>query len=438
MPFYSVPFKFAPSMGYYFVKILMWFYKRTYFRKVRITGLENIPVNQPVFFASNHPNGFLDGSILSSLINPPTYILVRGDVFRPSWSNAVLRTLKLIPIFRVIDGNARESVSENNKSYDQLYEMFQRNKRVMIFPQADSYPERKVKTLKKGMARIVFDMLNRPNSQRVAVVPMGINYSSFSRLQGDLDICFGQPLYLDSYLEKEASPAIAMNKLTLDTHQAIQQNMILGEREDDELLILLMAIYREVNEHQYPLFTNSKSTGFAHKRNCTERLRNGSDEDRSLLVEVLDILKYNDLSAKALRKLTVVDGLFMMIFALPAWLSWKYFSLAHFVGIWIVRTQVRKIELQDSIAFGVGMMATWLLHLMGLLLFGFYFGWMGVAAFFGFRVCALAHHRVKDIWKTLWAKRKWNKHVEGSKDGLILQTKMDQILDRFEVVNSNL
>merc|ERR1711879_864859 len=109
------------GMLYYFVKITLLLYSRIYFKRIYISGKRHIPQDKPVFLASNHSNGFLDGTMVSALIFPKaTRIFVRGDVFGKGWANFLLRSLKLIPIFRARDGDARENRIGNNKSFDQL------------------------------------------------------------------------------------------------------------------------------------------------------------------------------------------------------------------------------------------------------------------------------------------------------------------------------
>ena len=118
-------------MLYYVIKIFIQLYNRVYFKRMYISGEEHIPKAKPALIAANHPNGFLDGTIVTSLTKKATLIFVRGDVFKKAWSNLVLRSLKLIPIFRVRDGEVRESVVQNNRSYDQLYDLFQKDQHVI-------------------------------------------------------------------------------------------------------------------------------------------------------------------------------------------------------------------------------------------------------------------------------------------------------------------
>ena len=121
-------------MLYYFIKFSLLLYSRIYFKRIYIYGASNIPQDKPVFLASNHSNGFLDGTMVSALLFPKaTRIFVRGDVFGPGWANFLLRSLKLIPIYRARDGDSRQNAKSNNRSFDQLYEEFQKNRIVPHF-----------------------------------------------------------------------------------------------------------------------------------------------------------------------------------------------------------------------------------------------------------------------------------------------------------------
>src|ERR1700739_512664 len=75
-----------------------------YFEKILVKGQSNIPDDGPVILASNHPNSFLDGLVLTAYYKKPIYYLARGDVFSSPFVSFFLRFLNIVPIFRREEG----------------------------------------------------------------------------------------------------------------------------------------------------------------------------------------------------------------------------------------------------------------------------------------------------------------------------------------------
>lgn len=75
-----------------------------YFRRIDLAGLENIPEGVPVILAANHPTAFLEPCIMACFSGHTLNFLVRGDMFRKGIHDWLLRSLNMLPIFRIRDG----------------------------------------------------------------------------------------------------------------------------------------------------------------------------------------------------------------------------------------------------------------------------------------------------------------------------------------------
>ena len=58
----------------------------------------------PLLIAANHPNSFLDAIILGSLFKTHVYSLARGDAFVGKFFTRILRSFKMLPVYRVSEG----------------------------------------------------------------------------------------------------------------------------------------------------------------------------------------------------------------------------------------------------------------------------------------------------------------------------------------------
>ena len=148
LPFYTGVF-------YYIVRPLARIGIWMYYRKIYIANTERIPKNKPVIIAANHPTGFMEPCIMAVFLRRPLYFLVRGDFFRKSYFNFLMRSLNMIPIFRKRDGNFRD-LKSNYASFAACYEALRANRTIMIFPEGSAVHEKRLRPLQKGISRLAF------------------------------------------------------------------------------------------------------------------------------------------------------------------------------------------------------------------------------------------------------------------------------------------
>ncbi|MGN6605245.1 MAG: 1-acyl-sn-glycerol-3-phosphate acyltransferase, partial [Ginsengibacter sp.] len=75
-----------------------------YCRKIVINNKELLAEKGPLLIAANHPNSFLDAIIVSTLFKQPVYSLARGDVFANGFFSKVLRSVNMLPVYRLSEG----------------------------------------------------------------------------------------------------------------------------------------------------------------------------------------------------------------------------------------------------------------------------------------------------------------------------------------------
>jgi 1-acyl-sn-glycerol-3-phosphate acyltransferase len=155
----------------------------------------------PLLLASNHPNSFLDGIILTTLFDKPLYSLTRGDVFKHKRIDQFLRRLQLLPIYRTKEGI--KNLGHNYTTFDACQKTFEKNGMVLIFSEGLCENEWHLRTLKKGTARLALTAWS--NNLPLKVIPVGINYSSFKKFGKEVHINFGEPVLPDIPEEEEVN-----------------------------------------------------------------------------------------------------------------------------------------------------------------------------------------------------------------------------------------
>ncbi|MDZ4748011.1 MAG: 1-acyl-sn-glycerol-3-phosphate acyltransferase [Saprospiraceae bacterium] len=178
-------------MVYQIIRLWATLFLRLYFRKTIVYGLEHIPRKGPLIVASNHPSAFLEASIMGITLGRPLHYLVRGDMFHPKfqwlfdWTNQ-------IPIYRQKDGIS--NLRKNASSFELTYRKLADGEAVLIFPEAKTILEKRMRPIQRGTAHLAFGTLPFvKEGEELLILPVGVNFTE-PRLPGtDVVVRFGAP-----------------------------------------------------------------------------------------------------------------------------------------------------------------------------------------------------------------------------------------------------
>lgn len=185
-------------MLYSFLKIPARIAIPFYTREVLVNRPELLKIQGPVLLACNHPNAFLDAVILSTIFKKPIYALARGDAFKSKRADRLLRMMNMLPIHRLSEGS--DYLHDNYRTFDSCIEIFRQGGIVLIFSEGKCVNEWKLRSLKKGTARLAFSAWQ--SGIDLMVIPVGLNYHSFRDFGKTVHVNFGDAM------EKEAFPGM--------------------------------------------------------------------------------------------------------------------------------------------------------------------------------------------------------------------------------------
>ena len=189
------------NLYYYPLKVYVFIASILYFRKLSVTGRENIPTKGPLIFAINHQNALLDALLLSVISWRNPHFLTRADVFNNKYVDKFLRGLKMLPIYRIRDGF--NSIRRNEVIFETAKKILTNGGVVGIFPEGSHSLLYKVRPLKKGVARIAFMTEEASNFDlNLQIVPIGVQYESHFLPKGRTLISFGKPIKVADYRDK--------------------------------------------------------------------------------------------------------------------------------------------------------------------------------------------------------------------------------------------
>ena len=211
-------------LWYSFLRVYVRVGLHFYFKKIQIHGKENIPEG-PVIFAANHQNAFMDALLIVCFNSHITHSLSRADIFKKPFARWFLSNLNMIPVYRIRDG--RQSLAENKKTFEACSELFRRNEAVVIFPEGNHGPRRRLRPLSKGFTRVAFEAIQKNPTMKISIIPVGLNYSSHQVFRSSVSVYFGESIPANDYFAQLESNDLR-NELALGLKRLVTHV------EDDE------------------------------------------------------------------------------------------------------------------------------------------------------------------------------------------------------------
>ena len=204
-------------------------------KKIKIYGKENIPKEGALIFIGNHQNALLDAILIPTTTSRNIHFLTRASAFKNKLADKILRTINMIPVYRLRDG--KNSIEKN-------IAIFLKNKKaIQIFAEGEHHQFRRILPLKKGFARIIIGTLQKYPDLDIKIVPVGINYDSHLNFPSSVSVYYGKPILANPYfnLEKpDISYKAIINKVATELQQLTTH--IEDLEKHDEILEKLTAL----------------------------------------------------------------------------------------------------------------------------------------------------------------------------------------------------
>ena len=217
-----------------------WVVTACYCRRFEVRGRQLVPEDRPVLFVTTHQNNLLDAlATLFASARRPVFV-ARADFFRPPLVARFFRFLRMLPMYRA-DHGRQALETKLPETMRQLEEHLAAGGACAIMAEGSSTPERRLRRLKKGWARLTLDVL--PEAPTLAVVPVAIDYSGWDDWGADIRVTFGEPLSFEPVEEAEAPRQL--NRMNEQLHDELASLVA-----DDEAVDMW---HRQITETRRPL-----------------------------------------------------------------------------------------------------------------------------------------------------------------------------------------
>ncbi|MGV3540334.1 MAG: 1-acyl-sn-glycerol-3-phosphate acyltransferase [Rufibacter sp.] len=223
-----------------------------------------LPSKGPLIVVSNHPNTFMDPIITASLMKQDIYFLAKSSFFKPGWQAWLFHRLFMIPVYRREDvgGNVK---AQNDATFAKCYEFLSSGGTLMIFPEGNSFMQRRLRPIKTGTARIGLGAEAQHDfSLGLKIVPVGVNYTEESRFRSEVFVKVGEPIDLKEFQNAYEADAFKAAQDLTDVIKARLESLVIHTEtdEEDELLRQIEAVYQDTLVDELDLSPNVQEEKF--------------------------------------------------------------------------------------------------------------------------------------------------------------------------------
>ena len=356
------------KLVYRFIQGLVWVSYALYFRKIIFINRDRLKAKGPMLVISNHPNTLMDPLMALYRMREQCFLLANYSLFKNPISNAILSTLYCIPIQRMNDVPDGQPL-RNEEAFRRCDEHLLGGGSIYIAVEGTSFPVRRVRDLKTGMARIAFSAEMQTNFELdLRILPIIITYFDSLKFWKDVVVEIGEPISVDSWREAyKLNPRKAIADFTQSVeNQMITQTIQCADAEEDKFLkkietILQSDDYLETEKHY------ERSKKILNKIHAWEKEDSNSFEKFKLDVESyflkLKALNIHDLNKNSFAKIAPLSILKLLV-GLPIFI---YGFINNIIPAWLSDSMVKWVKIDEAYS-------TTIRYMCGLVFFPLFWG----------------------------------------------------------------
>ncbi len=354
------------SIGYHLLKSYHDFFFKIYFNTT-VVGIKDIPFDKSLILAANHQNSLADALAVLSSRRWQLVYLARADVFKTETLRKILTFIKIMPVYRIRDGY--QNLQLNDDIFRKTLDVLKNHRGIGILPEGNHFGQRRLRPLKKGIARIAFQAEDACEGKlNIHIIPVGLNYSNYINFRSKLLVRFGKPIAISKYLDLyRQNPALAYNALIEELEVGMKAEMIQIDDEayyDEYDMLREMFTPAYIKEKRLPKHQNSQfevdkkmiATVDKIKTNNPGQFQNLMDEVKSYSKLISETgLSPNSIQTKGIKLWSLLIKVPLLLITLPLFI---YGFLNNIIPIALTNKSSNKIkdaQFISSIRLVVGM-----------------------------------------------------------------------------------
>jgi 1-acyl-sn-glycerol-3-phosphate acyltransferase len=202
------------SLSYHSAVALVRTLVRAFFRRVEVSGLENVPETGGGIIVAWHPNGLVDPGLILAQCPRRVVFGARHGLFRVPLLGFLMRGVGAVPIYRAADAAAGGSDrrAKNQQSLAALAEAIAEGSFAALFPEGVSHDSPRMMELKTGAARLYYQAKAASPDSPIEIIPVGLHYDDKRSFRSYAFVDFHAPLELSPLLAAVPSPEQARER----------------------------------------------------------------------------------------------------------------------------------------------------------------------------------------------------------------------------------
>lgn len=318
-----------------------------FYKKIRVIDKHKIPKGKPILLIPNHQNSFMDALLVTTTVYQTTSFLTRAKAFHSKFMNWFLRSLNLLPVYRVRDGMSE--IQKNKEIFQTCVDYLSNGEAILVFAEANHDLKRRLRPLSKGFTRIAFDAeIQNDWNLDLYVQPVGVNYSDHQNSRNEVRVVFGEPIKVSDYKKQyEEDERGAANSLKNQTSDNLKPLIMHVPKLDQYPLIKIALDEMEPDRAKLsnPEYMNSLV-------NCAEQLQ--TEELISSAERVLEIADNRSLSVRKLANVEL-PKVKRILLAPIYFLVWLNSIIPYQPARHIIKTKIEDKAFDVSIKFVLGL-----------------------------------------------------------------------------------
>ena len=354
------------DLGYTLLKpIVDWTVKNSY-RKVEVTGKENIPSDGAVIIAPNHCNTLMDALVVLRAFDGPTVFGARADLFNRPFIAKLMYFVRILPMVRQRDG--LRNVLKNNETQEIIVEILENKVRFCMYPEGRHRPAHSLQTLGKGTFRAALAANAKfGDKMPVYIVPAGIEYGDYFRYRSTSLLNFGKPINVTEFVKKLNVENEAQMIEPLRKELASRMSDLITFIKDDENLNIKWALTRilSISEGRcYGNFGRSLYKDMLANRETVARIEKAFEKNPEEMDDLMETVaefekkrRSKGMSIYSFSKnntvLRAVGKAFTAIIGLPYYIFSAIASLPMWLTYYILKGSTKDRAFHNTVGLGV-------------------------------------------------------------------------------------
>ena len=236
---------------YNFLSPLVQFGTRCHYNRFDVHGMENLPTDGAYIIAPCHQQALMEPLAVLCFSPKPPVFLARADIFAKPMIRAILTFLKILPVYRIRDG--QENLSKNNDIFDHSRDVLLDGYPLCLMAEGRHNDRHHLLNFGKGMFRIAGETQQKLGDHPLFIVPTGIDFDEYERPYSNLVVNIGKPIPVQPFMKTYCSnEPVALNQMRDSLKKALLSQMhdIRDEEHYDEIMTLCNVANKEMRRRE--------------------------------------------------------------------------------------------------------------------------------------------------------------------------------------------